>query len=222
MKPWETLGRARTPDGNELTLMRHPSEWAILIDGERLMTSRMHGSEDALARLGCERARTQAAPRVLIGGLGMGYTLRAALDSLPAHAEVVVAELVPEVVQWNREYLGPLTGFPLNDPRTVIELTDVVEVISGSPGGFDALMLDVDNGPEALVQEGNASLYDAAGIAMSRASLRKGGVIAYWSVSDDPRFERRLKAAGFKVQREHVRSRPSKRGFKHTVLLALA
>jgi spermidine synthase len=222
VKPWETLGRARTPDGNELTLVRHPSEWAILIDGERLMTSRMHGSEDALATLGCARARELPAPRVLIGGLGMGYTLRAALDTLPARAEVVVAELVPEVVQWNREHLGPLAGFPLDDPRTAVEVADVVEVIRRNPGGFDALMLDVDNGADALVQEGNASLYDAAGIAMSRASLRRGGVIAYWSVSDDPRFERRLKGAGFRVQREHVRSRPTKRGFKHTVLLALA
>lgn len=222
MKPWETLGRARTPDGNELTLMRHPSEWAILIDGERLMTSRMHGSEDALATLGCARAKDRPSPRVLIGGLGMGYTLRAALDVLPPQAEVVVAELVPEVVAWNREHLGALAGFPLNDPRSVVVVDDVVAVIARSPGGFDAMLLDVDNGPEALVQEGNAGLYDAAGLERSRAALRKGGVIAYWSVSDDPRFEKRLKAAGFKVQREHVRGRPTKRGFKHTVLLAFA
>jgi spermidine synthase len=221
MKPWETLSRARMPDGGELTLVRHPSEVAILLDGDRLMTSRMHGSEDALAVLGCERARTEARPRVLIGGLGMGYTVRAALNVLPPAAVVVVAELVPAIVEWNRGAVADLAGRPLDDPRVQVEIGDVVAIIRGSSGAFDSVMLDVDNGPEALTAAPNASLYDDRGIAAIRRSLRPGGTLAVWAIRDDVRFERRLRSAGFTVRRTHVPSRPTRRrGLKHTVLLA--
>lgn len=223
MKPWETLATARMPDGGELTLVRHPSEVAILLDGDRLMTSRMHGSEDALAVLGCERARTETSPRVLIGGLGMGYTVRAALDVLPPHAEVVVAELVPAVVEWNRGPLADLAGRPLDDPRVRVVVGDVVHVIQSSDRAFASVMLDVDNGPAALTVSSNASLYDASGIAAIRRALTPLGTLAVWAISDDRRFERRLRQAGFTVRHAHVPSRATKRrGLKHTVLLAYA
>lgn len=220
MKAWETVARARTPDGGELSLVRHPSEWAILLGRDRLMTSRMHGSEDALATLGCADAARLPAPRVLIGGLGMGYTLRAALDVLPPTAEVIVAELVADVVDWNRGPIADLAGRPLDDPRVQVELADVGVVMRQRRDAFDAVLLDVDNGPEALVTAGNAWLYSDAGIAASRACLRPGGIIAHWAIHDDPRFERRLRAAGFLVERRRVRARAAKRFVRHTVLLA--
>jgi spermidine synthase len=220
VKPWEVLGRTRTPGGTELTLTRHTSEYAILVDGQSLMTSRVHGSEDALAVLGCSRARTLAAPRVLVGGLGMGFTLRAALDILPARAAVVVAELVPEVVEWNRGPLGPLANHPLTDPRVVLDENDVLATMRANPGGFDAVLLDVDNGSDALIVASNALLYNRAGIDAARNTLRPGGVLAVWSAKDDRQFERRLRAGGFTVKREHARGRPQKRGPKYTILLA--
>ena len=222
MKPWELLGETRTPDGRLLALTRRGGEYVIHADGKALMSSRMHGSEEALARLGCRGLARIERPSVLVGGLGMGYTLRATLDVLPSDATLVVAELIPAVAEWNRGALGALAGRPLDDRRVRLELADVAAVLRASPAAFDAVLLDVDNGPDSLVAEGNASLYDSAGLAASRACLRQGGVVAYWSVRDNPRFEKRLRAAGFTVQREHVRSRPGKRAFKHTVLLATA
>ena len=209
MKPWNVLGRTRTPDGTDLTLTHHTSEYMILANGQSLMSSRRHGSEEALAVLGCRRARTLSRPHVLVGGLGMGFTLRAALDQLPQAARVLVCELVPAVVEWNHGPLGPLAKHPLNDPRVHVEECDVAATLRTSPGRFDAVLLDVDNGPTALTASSNAGLYDDQGVAAVRAALTPGGVVALWSARDDPQFERRLRAAGFSVQRERVRSRLS-------------
>jgi spermidine synthase len=220
VKPWDVLGRTRAPDGTELTLTRHTTEYVILADGQRLMSSRLHGSEDALALLGCRRARTLARPRVLVGGLGMGFTLRAALDCLPPAARIVVAELVPAVVEWNRGELGALANHPLEDPRVRIEQSDVAASMLASPGRFDAVLLDVDNGPAALTSSANARLYDRQGIATACASLRPGGILAVWSSRDDRAFERRLRAGGLTVHRERVRSRTGPGGARHTIFFA--
>ena len=221
MKASEVLARTRAPDGTELTLLRHPSEYVILADGEVLMSSRLHGSEEGLALLGCQRARGLTRPHVLVGGLGMGFTLRAALDVLPRAARVLVAELAPTVVEWNRGVLGALAHHPLDDPRVRVRTTDVAGILRTSPAAFDAVLLDLDNGPVALTASSNSSLYDAGGVASIRASLRPGGLLAVWSAGDDRRFERRLRAAGFSLRREHLRSH-GKRGHRHTILVAEA
>ncbi len=220
MKPWSVLGRARTPDGTELTLTCHISEYVIEANGQPLMSSRMHGSEDALAVLGCDRARARARPDVLIGGLGMGFTLRAALDVLPAAACVVVAEIVPAVVEWNRGPLSALAQHPLDDPRVRVEEGDVADTLRSNPGRFDAVLLDVDNGPVALTASSNAGLYTDQGIALSRAALKAGGVLAVWSAEETRRFERRLRTAGFQVRRERVRGRLEHGGPRHTIVIA--
>jgi spermidine synthase len=220
VKPWEVVARAQAPDGTELTLTRHATEYVIQANGQTLMSSRMHGSESALAVFGCRRASTLARPNVLVGGLGMGFTLRAALDILPAAAQILIVELVPAVLEWNRGLLGTLAGHPLNDPRVRVETGDVAASLRSSPGHFDTVLLDVDNGPAALTTAMNAGLYETTGLARVLASLRPGGVLALWSASDDPGFERRLRAAGARVQREQVRGRASNRGPRHTILLA--
>jgi spermidine synthase len=220
MKPWRIIARTRTPEGSELTLTEHPSEYLIHVDGQILMSSRMHASEDALAVLGCRAAETLPAPRVLVGGLGMGFTLRAALDRLPAAATVVVAELVPAVVEWNRGPLGPLAGYPLDDPRVRLEIGDVAETLRQNPRGFDAVLIDVDNGSEALTIRANAGLYDDRGIALLAAALAPGGILAVWSADDDRRFERRLRAWGFDVRRERLGRKANAGGRRHTILVA--
>jgi spermidine synthase len=220
MKPWETLGRARMPDGTELTLARHPDEFLIQANGASLMSSRMHGSEEALAVLGCARARTRPRPRVLIGGLGMGFTLRAALDCLPPAAEVVVAELVPEVVDWNRTLIGAPSGHPLADPRSSVCVGDVADLIRQSAGGFDAVLMDVDNGPEALVRRENDWLYSADGLRATRVALRPRGVLAVWSASPDRAFGKRLQHAGFVVSEHVVRPHRAGKGPRHTIWIA--
>jgi spermidine synthase len=222
MKPWEVLGRSRAPDGAELTLTRHPSEYLILADGQCLMSSRSHGSEDALAVFGCDRARALPRPCVLIGGLGMGFTLRAALDLLPPAADVLVAELVPAVIEWNRGPLGPLAHHPLDDFRVRVEPCDVAAAMRLNPGRFDAVLLDVDNGPAALTASSNATLYDGPGIAVARRALRADGVLAIWSANANHHFERRLRTAGFRVERQRVSGRPTHQhgGLRHTVVVA--
>jgi spermidine synthase len=222
MKPWDVIGRQTMPDGTELTLVRHPSEFAILAGGESLMTSRAHHSEDVLGTVGCQRARTRPDPAVLVSGLGMGFTLRAALDALPPSARVVVAELAPVVVAWNRGPLGHLAGHPLDDPRVRVEVADVAEVLRANAGGFDAVILDVDNGPFALAADLNERLYDRGGVAAARAALRTGGVLAVWSAAEDRPYERRLRAGGFRVRTEQVPSHTTRtgRGRRHTILIA--
>jgi spermidine synthase len=219
MKPLELLGQASTPDGTDLTLTLRDREYLILANGKPLMSSRMHGSEQALATFACRGMRTPA-PCVLIGGLGMGFTLRATLDLLPHDATVVVAELVPAVVDWNRGALGPLAGHPLEDRRVRIDVADVAVTLGSNPGRFDAVLLDVDNGPDAFTATGNAGLYNDHGLAAARAALTAGGVLAVWSAWEDRKFEQRLRHAGFTVNVQHVRGRLTKGGPHHTIFLA--
>lgn len=219
MRPWELLGQTRTPDGEDMSLTHQGSEYVILASGKPLMSSRMHGSEEALAALGCAEARTREEPCVLVGGLGMGFTLRATLDLLPPGATVVVAELVPAVVEWNRGPLGPLANHPLDDPRVEIALGDVADVLRASRRRFDAVLLDVDNGPAAFTATHNTRLYDDAGLTAARGALKEDGVLAVWSAWGDRRFEQRLKHGGFAVQVERVRGRLKKGGPRHTIFL---
>ena len=219
MKPWELLGQTTTPDGSDMALTRRDREYVILVGGRSLMSSRMHGSEEALATLACRRLRTMEEPCVLVGGLGLGFTLRATLDLLPPHATVVVAELVPAVVDWNRGPLGPLAGHPLADKRVTIEVGDVAATIRASRNRFDAVLLDVDNGPAALTASDNAGLYDDRGLAAARAALRVGGVLAIWSAGEHRKFEQRLRYGRFTVDVARVRGRLKKGGPRHTIFL---
>ena len=220
MNPLEILGQANTPDGADLKLTRRGNEYIILANGKSLMSSRMHGSEEALATLACGRARIAKQPCVLVGGLGMGFTLRATLDLLPPSAKVIVAELVPEVVEWNRGPLGPLAGHPLKDRRVRIAMGDVAVTIRSNPGRFDAVLLDVDNGPSAFTSADNAQLYNDEGLATLQAALRPGGVLAIWSAREDRKFEQRLRYVGFDVEVERVRARLKKGGPRHVIFVA--
>ena len=219
VKPLELLGETLTPDGTDMKLVRRDCEYIILANGKSLMSSRMHGSEEALATFCCRRARTLEQPCVLVGGLGMGFTLRATLDLLPADARVVVAELLPTVVEWNRGPLGPLAGYPLKDKRVRVDVGDVRATLSSGHGQFDAVLLDVDNGPSAFSAKNNAGLYDDRGLAAARAALKAGGVLAVWSAWEDRKFEQRLRYAGFAVQVERVRGRLKKGGPHHIIFL---
>jgi spermidine synthase len=219
VNPFELLGQTISPDGTVMKLTRRGDEYLVLADGAILMTSRMHGSEEALATFTCQHLRTLKQPRVLIGGLGMGFTLRATLDLLPSDATVVVAELVPEVVEWNRGPLGPLAGHPLRDKRTRVETGDVAVVLSSSLGPFDAALLDVDNGPAASMASSNERLYDSRGIAAAHAALKPNGVLAVWATREDRKFEQRLGAGGFRVEVQRVRGRLKSGGPHHTIFL---
>jgi spermidine synthase len=220
MKPWEALGTV-TADGITLKLARHDSEFLLLADGLPLMSSRMHGSEDDLATIGCRLARLLPAPCVLVGGLGMGFTLRAALDLLPPAATVVVSELMPAVVEWNRGVLAPLAGRPLDDPRVRVVERDVLEVLRANRTGFDAALLDIDNGPSALTSHRNGALYADGGIAAARAALKPAGVLAVWSSFADQQYARRLRNGGFDVVMERVRGH-ARRGPNHLIYVARA
>jgi len=219
VKPWELLGEATAPGGETLTLMRQDREFVILANGRPLMSSRMHGSEEALAQFGCEHVARADEPRALVGGLGMGFTLAATLAQLPESAQVVVAELVPGVVEWNRGPLGECAGRPLKDRRVEVVVGDVLDTLATSSSAFDAVLLDVDNGPDAFTAAGNAALYGDRGLAVIRASLRPGGVVAVWSAWEDRKFEQRLRAAGFAVNVQRVRARLKKGGPWHTIFL---
>lgn len=219
MKPMELLAETVTPDGSDLKLTRRDTEYIILASGKSLMSSRMHGSEEALASLGCALAKKLPEPCVLVGGLGMGFTLRATLDVLPAQATVVVAELVPAVVEWNRDILGELAEHPLRDRRVRVELGDVAAALRASRGRFDAVLLDVDNGPTPFTTPENSKLYGDDGIANARAALADGGVLAVWSARPNRRFEQRLRYGGFDVQVETVRARLKAGGPRHTIFL---
>jgi spermidine synthase len=220
VKPWDLIGRAETLDGIDLTLMLRDREYVIFADGKPLMSSRMHGSEEALAAFGCRRVRTIDRPVVLIGGLGMGFTLRAALDLLPPAAQVFVTELVPAVVDWNRGPLAHLAGHPLRDRRVSIELGDVAATLRASRQRFDAVLLDVDNGPRPFTSSSNAALYSGHGIADIRAALRPGGTLAVWSAWEDRKFEQRLRYEHFTVRVERVRARLAKGGPRHVIVVA--
>lgn len=216
MKRWERLDTALTPDGSRLELLRHDRDYVIRAEGYDLMVSRAHGSEEAMMRLACPQPADGA--RILIGGLGMGYTLAAALAYLPERAAVVVGELIPKVVEWNRGPLGPLAGCPLDDPRTALVVGDVADLIRGSSARFDAILLDVDNGPRAFTQRGNECLYTEDGLAAARRALRPGGAIAVWSVGADRTFEPRLRAAGF-TPSTHAVPAHGGRGRRHVIFI---
>jgi spermidine synthase len=220
MKPWELLGETHAPDGTTFTLKRRDTEYLLFANGEVLMTSRQHESEDALATLVCERLRGVKQPCVLIGGLGMGFTTRAALDHLPKDASVVVAELLPSVVEWNRGPLGALAGYPIDDPRVSIITSDVSAVLRASQARFDAILLDVDNGPEAFASGANASLYGDIGLFAARTALKFGGILGVWSVWKDKHFPARLRYAGFAVETAPVRTRVKRGGARHVIYLA--
>jgi spermidine synthase len=220
VKILELLGQAVSGDGTVMKLLRRADEYIILANGKPLMSSRMHGSEEALATLACQRARKLERPCVLVGGLGMGFTLRATLDVLPPGAKVIVSEFVPKVVEWNRGPLGPLAGDPLKDPRVRVEIDDVAITLSSRPGQFDAVLLDVDNGPAAFTSSSNnAGLYDDRGIAIAFAALRMDGMLAVWSAREDLKFEQRMRHGRFDVEVQSVRGRLKSGGPKHTIFL---
>ena len=219
MKPVAILDCVVTPDGRELVLSRRGDAFHIHIDRYELMASRGHGSEEDLARLALAALPARPAPRVLVGGLGMGYTLRACLDALGPQAAVVVAEVFPAVIAWNEGVLGPLAGHPLADPRVRVVQADVADAVARAEAPFDAILLDVDNGPEAITLESNRRLYSPAGLRALRAALAPRGVLAVWSADDDPRFAFRLERTGFEVATRFARSRPG-RGARHVVFVA--
>jgi len=222
MDSWITIDSATVPgSGRELTLARRDGDFAIRLSGVAgdLMNSRRHHSEQALAELACSRLGKTGAARVLVGGLGMGFTLAAALRLVPGSAEVTVAELVPAVVEWNRGLLGQCAGRPLEDRRTRVYLGDVAELIRQRERSFDAILLDVDNGPEAMTCAGNAWLYSPAGLQRIYEKLRPAGIVAIWSARADRQFAGRLEQAGFEVSLRTVRARPGK-GSRHTVFVA--
>lgn len=221
MIPRILIDTARVPDSNEeIRLFRRGSEFSIMLGQNELMNSRLSGSEEALARLTCERIRELPAPRLLIGGLGMGFTLRAALSVLGPRAEIVVAELIPSVLAWARGPMAALFGDCLSDRRVLVRVVDVRHAIGAAPKAFDAIMLDVDNGPQALAREANASLYSAKGLDVARAALRPGGVLAIWSSGENPKFEERLGRCGFRVDRIRTRANGARGGARHVIWLA--
>jgi len=216
------LATARVPDTDtELKLHEHRDRFAISIPGRgELMNTRVHGSEIALAEQALQRASGRKDQRVLIGGLGMGFTLAATLSHVGPDGETVVAELVPEVVDWNRDLVGEPSGHPLRDLRVRIHVGDVAEVLHAPEPGFDAILMDVDNGPEALIRAENDWLYGRAGLEVTRAALRPGGVLAVWSATPDRGFTKRLEASGFQVETRTVRPHRAGRGARHVLWLA--
>ena len=219
MKPQHALGKSATPDGGEIVLYERDGAYFIRVNGLELMTSRAHGSEEDLARLTLTKI-TGKEPRVLVGGLGMGFTLRAVLDVVPMSAKVMVAEILAVVVAWNLAELAHLARSPLEDPRVAVVERDVAEIIASGPSAFDAVLLDVDNGPAALTVAKNERLYSSAGLAAIRSCLRPGGVLGVWSADPDRAFERRLAKAGFEVSTETVSARRGAKGPKHSIFVA--
>jgi spermidine synthase len=212
----EKLGEAAAPDGSVLTLYRHGRDYYIRVGTVELMSTRRIHSEERLAEVCCEALRDAAGARVLIGGLGFGFTLKAALRLLPEDARVVVAELIPEVVEWNRAY--PLAGDALDDPRAEVRLADVAEVLRENPRAFDAILMDVDNGAEVFTDGGNASLYRSRGVRAAAAALRPGGRLAYWSADDDPGFAEVVRRAGLEVEVVRARAHATS-GAWHSIIV---
>ncbi len=221
MVPWEHLGSTTVPgDGRELRLYRRGDEFSIRIGNVELMNSRIYGSEDALAELGCEHLADRERAHVLVGGLGMGYTLARVLTRVGKQAIVVVAELVPAVVSWNRNEMAGLNGPALEDGRVTVKEVDVSTLIRAAKKEFDAILLDVDNGPDALTSKSNGRLYSLTGLRAAREALRPGGVLAVWSAGDDHAFTRRLQKAGFDAEARRVRARGKAGGSRYIVWIA--
>ncbi len=221
MIPLELIDTADLPDGGTLRLMRRGQDFSILFGRNELMSSRLRGSEEALATLSYERVRGRARPHVLVGGLGMGFTLRAALAVLPADARVTVGELVPKIVEWARGPLAHLFGDSLDDARVAIEIRDVYEQIAGSPAAYDAILLDVDNGPDGLIHAPNDRLYSKQGLRAAHAALRPSGVLAIWSAYPDKVFADRVARAGFLVDEVKVRATGGRKGAHHVIWIAI-
>ena len=220
MKPRELIGTAMVPGGDELRLFRRGDDFMIALDRNELMSSRMSGSEEALAVMACVRLRDDTAPHLLIGGYGMGFTLRAALAMLAPDARVTVAELVPEIIDWARGPMAALAAGCLDDPRVDLIAGDVAGVIRGMTGCYDAILLDVDNGPDGLTRTANDRLYSMAGLVRAKAALKPGGILAIWSAAPDTVFARRLDEAGFSVEEVTVRARSNGKGPRHTIWFA--
>jgi spermidine synthase len=218
--PRETLGTAEVPGGEPLRLVRHGRDFIIMLDRNELMSSRMSGSEEALATLTCARLGTRPAPHLLIGGYGMGFTLRAALHALGRDARVTVAELVPGILEWARGPMADLTAGCLDDPRVALVEEDVALSIGKAKAAYDAILLDVDNGPDGLTRAANDRLYSPTGLAAARAALRPGGILAVWSAGADPAFTRRLGGAGFAVEEVAIRARANGKGPRHVIWFA--
>ena len=221
MIPWQQIDTARVPDANvELRLMRRGAEFSMMLGQNELMNSRLSGSEEALATLACRRIEAVKRPHLLIGGLGMGFTLRAALAVLGPEARIVVAELVPAVIAWAKGPMAGIFGDSLGDPRATIQSADVIEVIQAHASAFDAILLDVDNGPEGLIRKANDALYDIKGLKAIRRSLRPGGVAAVWSSGPNALFSKRLRDAGFDVNEVAVRATAKRSGAHHVIWFA--
>ncbi len=218
MKKWTLLDQSTTPDGSAMTLHEHDGTYYIRINGLELMSTRRFASEERLAELACAHLARKAGARVLIGGLGFGFTLRAALKVLPPTAEVIVVELMEAVITWNEDERYPLAAEVLKDPRVQLVQGEVGQEIMRRPGSFDAVMLDVDNGADALTTGGNQRLYQADGLMQARAALRRGGCVAYWSAASEPIFTKQMGKAGFDVTVERVRSHVTSGGW-HTILI---
>ena len=220
MIPLEHLDTAQVPGGEDLRLMRRGDDFMIVLDRNELMNSRMSGSEEALATMTAERLTGRKAQRWLIGGYGMGFTLRAALAQLGPDARLTVAELVPKIIEWARGPMAGLTAGCLDDPRVTLVESDVALQIAAGRDAYDAILLDVDNGPDGLVRADNDRLYTREGLATAKAALRPGGVLAIWSAAKDPVFANRLRKAGFAVEEVQVRARSNGKGAKHTIWFA--
>lgn len=221
MLPWNHLATATTPEGDTLRLLRRGDEFSIRLEGgNELMNSRLGGSEEALATLALDRLAGRPAPRVLIGGLGMGFTLRAAQRVAPPDARLVVSEIVPELVDWATRHMATVFGDCLADPRVEVRTGDVGALIGEAAGAFDAILLDVDNGPDGLTRAENDTLYGEAGLRAARRALSAGGVLAIWSAAPDAGFSKRLARSGFEATAHTVRAGRTKRGARHTVWIA--
>jgi spermidine synthase len=221
MIPWLQIDTARVPGADvELRLMRRGAEFSMMLGQNELMNSRLSGSEQALATLACRRIEAVECPHVLIGGLGMGFTLRAALAVLGTEARITVAELVPAVIAWARGPMANIFANSLNDPRASILSADVIEVIQSHPSAFDAILLDVDNGPEGLIRKANDALYNLKGLKAIHRALRPGGVLAVWSSGPHPLFSKRLRDAGFDVNEVAVRATAKRSGARHVIWFA--
>lgn len=224
MIPREHIGTAFVPDGEELRLFRHGGDFSISLNRNELMTSRMSGSEEALATMTIARLKAQGGRQhgldLLIGGYGMGFTLRAALDVMDKAASVTVAELVPEIIDWARGPMATLTAGCLDDPRVMLVMHDVALMIEAAQAGYDAILLDVDNGPEGLTRRENDRLYSRHGLQLAKRALAPGGILAIWSAFRDPAFTRVLREAGFAVDEVSVRARSNGKGARHVIWFA--
>jgi spermidine synthase len=220
MKPRELLGTANIPGGDDMRLFQRGDDFMIVLDRNELMNSRMSGSEVALAEMTCERLWSDGAPHILIGGYGMGFTLRAALAMLPANARITVAELVPEIIEWARGPMAALTAGCVDDPRVELLLGDVAAAIGAGVARYDAILLDVDNGPDGLTRKSNDWLYTMSGLTKAKVALKPDGILAIWSAAPDAAFARRLKDTGLSVEEVTVRARSNGKGAKHVIWFA--